>query len=170
MTLVVPCMAVWPVLAAPTPEQIKAVMIRKFVEFVKWPDAVSPRNEMLVKICVYGNSSMSAAREIFEKVGANQAVRYSFSTLSQISAVPQSCHVVFISSEEQGNMGSIMGGLKGKPVLTISDMSGFADKGGMIGFNLVDGKVRYDINNRAFGAAELSVDAQLLETANKVVE
>lgn len=143
---------------------IKAVMIRKFVEFIKWPDAVAPQKQLLVKVCVYGDSPMANMDPVFEKASSSP-VKYSLKTVGSASEAA-GCHVVFIGSSKTGELS----GFTGKPVLTVSDAGGFAERGGMIGFQLIDGKVRYNINNKAFGAAGLKIDAQLLEIANKVVD
>ncbi len=164
------CVAPQIAYAQSDPEMVvKAVMIRKFAEFIRWPDAVAPQNTMQVNVCVYGDAPMSEMTAVFSKTSASNPVKFSLSTLSQLSDAG-ACHILFVGASRQSQVGSITAALAGKPVLTVSDADGFAEKGGMIGFRIVDGKVRYDINNRAFGAAQLKVDAQLLEIANKVVE
>jgi len=144
---------------------VKAVMIRKFVEFIRWPDAVAPQKEMRVKVCVLGDSPMAQMNAVFDKTSVSAPVKY---TLNSIGSVGEAvnCHVLFIGS----SMVSQLGALSGKPVLTVSDTDGFAQRGGMIGFQIIDGKVRYNINNKSFGTAQLKIDAQLLEIANKVVD
>lgn len=149
---------------------VKAVMIRKFSEFIKWPDAVSPSKNKQVKVCVYGDSPMADMTPVFNKTSASSPIAYSLSSVGQLASVASNCHVLFISSSKQEQLGSVLAAIKGQPVLTVSDMDGFADHGGMIGFELIDGKIRYNINNKAFGEAQIKVDAQLLEIANKVVD
>lgn len=143
---------------------VKAVMIRKFVEFIKWPEAYAPQKDMTVRVCVYGDSPMTQMNPVFDKTGTSP-IKYVLSSITQLSGAETSCHVVFLGGGAAG-----LASLRGKPVLTVSDVSGFAERGGMIGFEIIDGKVRYNINNGAFGAAGLKIDAQLLEIANKVVE
>lgn len=147
---------------------IKAVMIRKFVEFIKWPEQVSPQKDMQVRVCVYGDSAMAQMNAVFDKKSATSSIKYVLSGISQLSAAAGTCHVVFISGSS--DVSGALAALADKPVLTVSDAPGFAEKGGMIGFLLIDGKVRYNINNKAFGNAHIKVDAQLLEIANKVVD
>jgi hypothetical protein len=144
---------------------IKAVMIRKFVEFIKWPEAYAPQKNMQVNVCVLGDSPMSQMSAVFDKTGASP-IKYKLSNISQLSGVENNCHVVFLGASALAQLP----GLRGKPVLTVSDSGGFAERGGMIGFEIIGGKIRYNINNRSFGAAQLMIDAQLLEIANKVVE
>ncbi len=163
-------LASFPAQASLTQDQIKVAMIRKFAEFVKWPDDVSPRNSMNVKVCAYANTPIALAAAVLEKTVPNQAVHYSFVPLAANEPIGKKCHVIFISNQEQERLPALLASLSSQPVLTISDISNFVNRGGMIGFVVVDGKIKYDINNQAFGLARLKVDAQLLETANKVVE
>jgi hypothetical protein len=144
---------------------VKAVMIRKFVEFVKWPEAVAPQNDMRVKVCTYGDTPMATMNAVFDKTSASAPIKYTLGAINSAGDAGN-CHVVFIGASKIGDLGSFAG----RPVLTVSDAGGFAEKGGMIGFLLIEGKVRYNINNSAFGAAGLKIDAQLLEIANKVVD
>lgn len=145
---------------------IKAVMIRKFVEFIKWPAEVSPANKMQVNVCVYGTTGMSDMDAVFSKTSSASPIKYTLKNISQLSGVAGQCHVVFLASSKASNLSA----LASQPVLSISDGNNFAENGGMIGFQLIDGKIRYNINNAAFDRAGLKVDAQLLEIANKVVE
>jgi len=161
------CVAASPARADGNSEMVvKAVMIRKFVEFIKWPEAVAPQKEMRVKVCVYGDSPMSQMGAVFAKSAGSSPVKYTLNTITQLDDVASACHVLFIGESQMMSLPS----LRKKPVLTVSDADSFVDKGGMIGFQLIDSKVRYNINNKAFGESQLKIDAQLLEIANKVVE
>lgn len=156
----------WPARADTNSEMVvKAVMIRKFVEFIKWPDAISPQKNMVVNVCVYGDSLMSQMNPVFDKTAGAAAIKFSLHTLTQLDGTENNCHILFLAPSKQDQLSA----LRGRPILTVSDAPGFAEKGGMIGF-IVDGKVRYNINNKAFSLSQLKIDAQLLEIANKVVE
>lgn len=146
-------------------ETVKAVMIRKFAEYVRWPEANSPQKEMQVRVCVYGDSPMSQMGAVFAKTSPANPIKFTLVPLSDLGAAG-SCHIVFIG----GGSGEAAARLAKLPVLTVSDVDGFANNGGMIGFEIIDGKVRYNINRQALSAADLKADAQLLAIANKVVE
>lgn len=149
---------------------VKALMVGKFIEFIKWPTPASPQQQMQVKICVYGDSAMSQMQAVFSKLSSNSSLKYSLSHIAQLAEATGNCHIIFIGTVKGETTSSTLSALAGKPLLTVSDSDGFVEKGGMVGFQIIDGKVRYNINNRAFGEAQLKIDAQLLEIANKVVE
>jgi hypothetical protein len=53
-------------------------------------------------------------------------------------------------------------------VLTVSDASGFADRGGMIQFVLQSGKVRFEVNLAPASQAGLAFSSELLKVAVEV--
>ena len=144
-------------------------MMRKFAEFVRWPDALAPQQTMQVRVCIYGEMPMQEFSAIFSKTSASNPIKFMLSAVGQPGDAA-GCHMLFIAASRASQVDAALSALAGKPVLTVSDAPGFAEKGGMIGFNIINGKVRYDINNTVFAPSQLKVDAQLLEIANKVVE
>ena len=55
------------------------------------------------------------------------------------------------------------------PVLTVSDLKGFAEQGGMIGFRITqDGRVAFDINLPRVEKTGLRMSSQLLKLARIV--
>ncbi|MCX5637000.1 MAG: YfiR family protein, partial [Planctomycetota bacterium] len=55
------------------------------------------------------------------------------------------------------------------PVLTISEMEGFIEKGGMINFITEESKVRFEINDSAAKKSGLQISSKLLSLAKKVI-
>jgi hypothetical protein len=81
----------------------------------------------------------------------------------------EACHILFLSRSVAAEAEGILGRLRGRPVLTVSDVEGFAERGGTIGFALVEQSVRFDINLDAATAADLRMSAKLLAVARKVI-
>lgn len=165
------------VMAAPQPLRadehkeylVKAAFIYNFVKFVEWPGAKAIQQQSKIDICVLGDSDLAAAKEVFR---AASTARQTLSIVQEPDAknITKHCHIVFIGKSENAQIGEIMTLLKGSPVLTVSDIDGFAESGGMIGFVTSDNKVKVEVNTKAASAAGLRVDAQLLEIAVKVVD
>ena len=150
--------------------KIKAAIIRKFPAFVSWPAEVSPLNTHRVDICLLGESAIVQQRGTFEKHDDKATVVYNFNKIGSPGEAAGRCHIVFIGQSEAYHLVEVITKLSSSPVLTVSDIDNFAQNGGMIGFQLIDNKVRYNVNNPAFGKANLKVDAQLLEIANVVIQ
>jgi hypothetical protein len=80
------------------------------------------------------------------------------------------CHIVFISTSEKSRVRSILDRLQGISILTVSDIPGFCQGGGMIDFELLDQKIRFEINPEAAERAGLKVSSKLLNVAKIVRE
>ena len=164
--------ALWPSAALRADDNkeylVKAAFIYNFVKFVDWPDGRAIAKQSNINICVLGSSPMSEAGSIFQKASTPQLTLSLVDEASTASAAAH-CHVVFIGSSEAGNLSERLAGLKSHPVLTVSDVDGFAESGGMIGFVVADNKIKVVVNTKAAASAGLRIDAQLLEIALKVI-
>ena len=145
---------------------IKTVMMRKFVDFITWPEQYSPKTHTQFNACVLGDSRIVYSAAIFEKQASASSIAFKMFRVDSVQNLAGRCHLVFVTAGKEGSLAE----LSFQPVLTISDMPRFVERGGMIGFEIIDGKIRYNINNKSFSKAGLKVDAQLLEIANKVVD
>jgi hypothetical protein len=148
---------------------VKAAFIYNFTKFVQWPGDKAIGGQSNIDICMLGNSPLIATSDVFKKASTP---KLSLSLVEEKSwrEAPGHCHIVFISTSQESQLGEMLAFLKDRPVLTVSDMGGFANRGGMIGFVLSDNKIKLEINTRALNAAGMKVDAQLLEIALRVID
>lgn len=166
------CLAMAPVFAWAADNKealVKAAFIYNFVKFVDWPDGKAIGQQSRIDICVLGSSDVGGAGSVF-KAASSAKLSLSLVRESNWKNAANHCHVLFISQSEEGKLGDIIGGLAGAPVLTVSDIDGFADNGGMIGFVNSDGKIKLEINKKSATGSSLRVNAQLLEIALKVID
>lgn len=77
-------------------------------------------------------------------------------------------NLLFISNSEKKNMVAIINNLHTTPVLTVSDMDGFLEAGGMICLIVCNNKVRWAINRIALNTAGLKLNAKLLQLALQI--
>ncbi len=80
------------------------------------------------------------------------------------------CDLLFVCESEKKNSSEILAPLKKKPVLTVGEWSGFLDAGGMINLVRIKNKIRWEINRTPVKKAQLTMSAQLLRNATRVVE
>lgn len=78
------------------------------------------------------------------------------------------CHIVYVASEFKHDTGALLKIVAGYPVLTVADVAGFAQQGGIVNFIVRDGKVRFEINRTAAQKAGLTLDGRLLGVATLV--
>jgi YfiR/HmsC-like len=71
-------------------------------------------------------------------------------------------HVLFVSAADEPNLAGVLAAYCRAPVLTVSDLDGFANRGGVIGIVEEDHALHFTINRTAASEARLSVSSKLL--------
>jgi hypothetical protein len=154
-------------LAVPTPAQVEAAFLFNFSQFVDWPPAAFADAHSPIVIGVLGNDPFGPALEevIRGEVvnGRTLAVRR-FRDVEEVSG----CHILFVSRSEGPRLEQILQALKGRSVLTVSELEGFALAGGVIRFVLTENRIRLRINLEAARAGGLTLSSKLLRPAQIV--
>jgi hypothetical protein len=151
-------------LAAPTAQQVEAVFLFYFSQFVDWPPGTFADQSSPIVIGVLGDDPFDGSLDqavAGERVNGRPVVVRRLKSLADTAG----CHILYISSSESAQLTQIMSALKGRKVLTVSDLGGFVQSGGMIRFVLIDQHVRLVINPQAAQAAGLKLSSKLLRAA-----
>jgi len=148
---------------------VKAAFIYNFIKFIEWPAEKAIAQQSKIDICTLGETPLSNASKVFAAASTPQ-LALSLVQDNNLHSIPQHCHVLFISESQSDRLPSILEAMKGHPVLLVSDMDGFTQAGGMIGFVIDDNKIKIDVNKREITSAGMRVDAQLLEIAHEVID
>lgn len=147
-------------------QSLKAVLFYKLPSFVY--NQGSGKNAQ-IGICTLGEAPLGNA---LEKLPATLADgrQVEFKAL-QGGADMTECQFVFIGRSEAGRLESLLRRLQGKRLVTVSDIEGFADAGGMVEFALRHGGsgIQILINRKAAQKQGIEFNAQLLRLA-KIVE
>jgi hypothetical protein len=147
-----------------TPEyQVKAVFLFNFAQFVTWPSQNSSDAPFLIGILgddPFGSYLDETVRgeEVNNRPLTIQRFRRSSNDL-------RNCNILFISQSERDRASQIISNLKGRSILTVSDIDGFADLGGMVQLFTERNKIRMRINLDAVKAANLKISSKLLRVA-----
>jgi hypothetical protein len=151
-------------LAAPTELQVQAAYLYKFGAFVTWPNP-APGNTFT--ICVLGRDPFGPT---LDRTVQGEALAGQQLVVSRVTSVEQAsqCRILFISTSEDARARSVLAQLNKLPVLTVSDMPHFLDRGGMIQFVLEAGRVRFEVNLTSADQAGLTLSSQLLKVASAV--
>ncbi|MDH5541857.1 MAG: YfiR family protein [Nitrospinota bacterium] len=152
-----------------TEYQVKSVFIYNFAKFVDWPEQAFSSEASPVNVCVLGEDPFGNEMDLLTKKSARgrgfDVLRFSkFKDKEEL----KSCHLLFISKSEESRIGSIIESLSGFGVLTISDVEGFMDSGGIIEFTMRENKVRFAVNLKASEQAGIRISAKLLKLAEAV--
>ena len=150
-----------------TEYQIKAAYIYNFAKFVDWPSKAFPNANSPIIIGVLGEDPFGDALEQAVKDKTVNGRKLQVKRFDNVRNV-EHCHILFISASEKMRLSKALERAKGLNVLTVSDIGGFARRGGIIGFTTERNKVGFEINVDAAKKAELTVSSQLLKLAKVV--
>jgi hypothetical protein len=147
--------------AATREYQIKAVFLFNFLQFVEWPATAFPGPDTPLLIGVLGDDPFGPALEEAVR-GETVHNRRLLVRRSQRLDDLQDCQLLFISKSENRRVGEILSQLNGRPVLTVSELDGFARRGGVIAFYPDGKKVRFEINPASARLRGLKMSSELL--------
>jgi hypothetical protein len=148
--------------------QIKAAFLYNFVQFVKWPGTTFPSSDSPFHIGILGDDPFGSALDDTIAGESIDGHRLSVMRSPRIEEL-EGCQVIFVCRSEGNNLDAILSQLKSKPILTVSELEGFAGKGGDIDFYLSGGKVRFEINPQSARQCGLKMSSQLL-SLGKIVQ
>lgn len=149
--------------ARPTEYQVKAVYLYNFSRFVEWPARRISASGNSFTICVLGKDPFGSALDTTvagESIAGRRVV-------VRRTSKPQDaldCQIVFVSASEDKQLKEDLAALTGG-VLTVSDIPGFSERGGMIQFVAEGGKIRFEVNLSNAKDSGLVLSSDLLKVA-----
>jgi len=154
-----------PVLASPTPEyQVKAAFLFNFSQFVSWPPQAFGSTNAPIVIAVLGQDPFGRDLDAIvngEHVNGHPIVVRRYRDVSEVDG----CHILFIDRSESDQLPEIVRSLRGRAILTVSDIEGSAQGGVMIDLATQDNHIRMHVNLAAARASGLTLSSQLLRLA-----
>lgn len=152
---------------APSEYQVKAAYLFNFLKFVEWPENtfVDPLAPMVIGVVGDDPFGIALPQVVIGKTvqGRDVVVR-----IYRSGEDLRGAHILFISSSERKKLPAILSSLHSSGVLTVADMEGFLDLGGMIQFVPENNRVRFAINVEAARRAKLKMSSKLLSLAKTV--
>ena len=146
-----------------TEPALKAAYIYNFALFTEWPAEAVPAAGPLV-ICM---TSDAAIGEALERAVKNRPIAGRRITVAPIApgGSARACHVLYVSGGSASRAKELVSGLRGAPVLTISDVEGFTELGGIALFFFDQGRLRFSVDIGAAKRAGLVINSRLLTLA-----
>ena len=152
----------------PTEYEIKAAFLYNFAKFVEWPPDVLDKNPGIFVIGILGDDPFGSD---LDRALEGKTVQDRKLVLRRVSTVEEasSCHMLFISASNAARVETILTSMRDVPVLTVSDMNRFVQRGGIVGFSVEERRIRFSINVAAATRANLKVSSQLLKLAKTII-
>jgi hypothetical protein len=151
--------------SSPSEYDVKAAYLYDFGKFVAWPAKFAASDDF--PICVLGQDPFGPT---FDATIAGETINSKKVVVNRITK-PQdalSCRILFISASEESQLKEILATLDKTSVLTVSDISQFTRRGGMIQFVIDANRVRFEVNVTTAERAGLTLSSQLLKVAINV--
>ena len=148
--------------------QIKAAYLFNFAKFVTWPTQALPTNPSVpFRIGILADRPFY--EEVKRAVSGKSIGEHPF-TVELLSDADQAsrCQILFVGAAAQANVAQILSQLRAKPVLTVSDLEHFTQKGGAVRFfpheNARHEKtLLFEINAEAAREGGLKISSKLLQ-------
>jgi hypothetical protein len=139
-------------------QEIKAGLLYNFLKYTDWPAGAVQPSSMVV--CVFGDDPFDG----YLKPMAGRTVNQREIAIRILHAIGDAggCQLLFLNASEKEQWPQLRASLSGKSVLTVSDLKGFSDMGGMIEFSHKNDHVSVNLNMDAVAAAQLHVQERLL--------
>ncbi|TAK57824.1 MAG: YfiR family protein [Bacteroidetes bacterium] len=147
--------------------KFKAVYLFNFLQFIEWSPEAFQTSKSPIIIGILGDDPF---RGTLEQTLEHETINGRTIQIQRMNNIEKikNCHLVFIPKSERAQLDVLFSNFKNKNLLTISEIEGFAERGGCINFFIEDNKLRFEINVDAVHDAGLQVSSKLLRLAKVV--
>jgi hypothetical protein len=147
--------------------QVKAAYMYNFAKFVDWPVNTFDSQAQPIVFCVLGQTPLSGA---LEQALAGKVVDHRPLLFRQLTDSKQAgkCQVLFIGSPDRKPLRQILDEVRSFNLLTVGEVEGFTNQGGVIRFVLDAGRVRLEFNLDAADDAKLRISSKLLSLGKTI--
>lgn len=141
--------------------EIHAAMLYNFIKYVQWPNEAEA-GEFVVG--VMGEDDVFNTLKTWYDGKPKGSKKYVIKKLSS-AAEASTCQVVYLGKSKSREFENIKNSVTGKSVLTITDGNGLGQKGSCINFKVIDGKLKFELNQSTVTSSNLKVSGQLSSMA-----
>jgi hypothetical protein len=148
----------------PSQTDVQAIYLYNFAKFVRWPSPTTGAPGTPIDICIAGQKVYVDA---LSKAVAGEQIDARPLAVRSIERPEDEagCDILFVGVSVKDRLDTLLAPTAGKPIVTVSDIPGFLDHGGMIQFLLIDNRVRFSINLDPVNRSQLAVSSELLKVA-----
>jgi hypothetical protein len=147
---------------------VKIGFLYNFAKFVTWPPAVDERDPQALVFCyVADDPSITVFNKLDGKTIRDRKVRV---VAYQDASCLEQSHIIFFATHDKAQIQKVLEQSKGRGILTIGEVEGFTQWGGVINFFEELNRLRFKVNMTAARREGLKMSSQLLGSAQIVEE
>ena len=144
--------------------ELHSAMLFNFMKYIQWPNEADAGDFVLG---VLGEDDVYNTMKTRYDGKPKGAKKYVVKKLSS-AAEAATCQVVYLGKFKNKEFEAIKTAIAGKSVLTITDSNNLGQKGSCINFKVVDGKLKFELNNASVAGSNLKVSSQLSSLAIQI--
>lgn len=141
--------------------EIHAAMLYNFIKYVQWPNEGETGDFV---VGVIGDENVFNTLKAWYDGKAKGSKKYVIKKLASADEA-NTCQVVYVGKSKNRDFDVIKSSVTGKSILTITDGNGMAEKGSCINFKVIDGKLKFELNQAMVSGSNLKVSTQLSSMA-----
>lgn len=148
-------------------DKLKAEFLIRFAGFTTWPSTAFDGNSAPVVVGVWSDGDFTKTLSAVigtRTAGGRKIVARTIRGTSDIRSV----HILYVPASGARSMDRVLSEASRRPVLTVSEVSGFCKRGGVLNFYRDGEYIRFEANPDAARSAGLQVSSQLLRLARIV--
>jgi len=141
--------------------EIHSAMLYNFIKYVQWPNEAEAGDFV---VGVMGDEDVLGTLKTWydgKPKGTKKYVVKKVSTPEEAAG----CAVVYIGKGKGREFENVKNATAGKPVLTVTDGFNLGQKGSHINFKVIDGKLKFELNQASVSGSNLKVSSQLASMA-----
>lgn len=131
--------------------------------FVEWPASAFDATNSPLVIAILGDNPFGdfLQKSLDKKVEGREVKLVHFDSMAKLD----NCHILYINLAHRKDVEAVLQKLAGRPILTVADMEGFTEQGGVINLTKYRNKPKLYINNAAARRGGLKINSRLLNVA-----
>lgn len=146
--------------------QVKAGFIYNFAKFIEWPGGTFDNGADVLVLCIVPNNPES---DVFfslnnKTVGGRKILVRKCKNVKEI----KDCQILFFDSTDREFIREGLLSAKGQGILTVGQVKGFMQEGGIINFFTEKGRLRFEVNLDAAQRFGLRLGSQILMSAEVI--
>ena len=141
--------------------ELKSVYIYNILKFIEWPEERMMHDA--IRLCVVGGDPFFGTLDrLTERQAQGRPIELRYMENREL---PGDCDLLVIADREAVKLPHILQRIDYSSIVTVSDISGFTRRGGMIGFVSDEDRIKLEINIDKLRSANIKINADLLELA-----
>ncbi|MGN6154391.1 MAG: YfiR family protein [Sphingomicrobium sp.] len=152
-----------PASSAVSEADVKAAFLPRFARYVTWPPAAMPSGSNPYVLCVVGADPFGGGLDSAARAQSVDGRRIVVRHLDSATGAGD-CHIAYVTGSRSQSVSQILAALRGKPILTVTDARNGGQRG-IIHFSVIDGRVRFYIDEAEASSDGISISSRLLALA-----